>query len=147
MENLLTEILLFIMPTYTYFCQKCDKTFEMFFHIKDYDESIKPKCEYCNKCFTSRSYVEDVLTQSASVKKSDSELKTIGDLAMRNTEKMSDDQKAALYQKHNSYKEEKIETKPLPKGMSYMKKPPKPIWPGSKNKKKKRRLSNGWLYF
>lgn len=141
MEFIFTRVVLFIMPTYTYFCSDCDKSFELFFHIKDYTEN--PSCCYCSKLQTSRLYIEDVKTQSASVKKSDSELKTIGDLAMRNTDRMSDDQKAELYQKHNSYKEEKIETKPLPKGMSYMKKPPKPIWPGSQNKKNKRRLKNG----
>lgn len=129
------------MPTYTYICSDCNQNFELFSYIKDYIEN--PPCTYCSKLNTARSYVEDVKTQSASVKKADSELKTIGDLAMRNTERMSDDQKSELYQKHNSYKEEKIETKPLPKGMSYMKKPPKPIWPGSKNKKNKRRPTNG----
>jgi hypothetical protein len=64
------------------------------------------------------------------VKKADSELKTIGDLANRNADRMSEDQKRSLYMKHNDYKEHKIETKPLPKGMSYKKKPPKPLWPG-----------------
>lgn len=125
------------MPTYTYFCEDCDEKFEIFRYIKDYENT--PVCPKCSNINTNRLYVDDVITQSTSVKKMDSELKTIGDLAMRNTERMSDDQKAALYQKHNSYKEEKIETKPLPKGMSYMKKPPKPIWPGSRNIKKKRR--------
>lgn len=130
------------MPSYTYHCDSCSKSFELFFYIKDYKE--QPNCSYCNSIRTHRSYIDDVITQSASVKKADSELKTIGDLAMRNTERMSDDQKAELYIKHNSYKEDKIETKPLPKGMSYMnKKPPKPIWPGSKNQKIKRRPKNG----
>ena len=40
---------------------------------------------------------------------------------MRNTERMSDDQKAALHAKHNAYKETPS-TKPLPKGMSRLKK-------------------------
>jgi putative FmdB family regulatory protein len=129
------------MPTYTYSCEDCDEKFELFRYIKDYEDH--PSCPVCDGSNTSRSYVDDALTQSASVKKMDSELKTIGDLAMRNSERMSDDQKSELYQKHNSYKEDKIETKPLPKGMSYMKKPPKPIWPGSKNLKKKRRPKHG----
>lgn len=129
------------MPTYTYSCEDCSKKFEIFLRIKDYTD--RPNCSMCGGLRTSRSYVDDALTQSASVKKMDSELKTIGDLAMRNSERMSDDQKSELYHKHNSYKEDKIETKPLPNGMSYMKKPPKPIWPGSKNLKKKRRSKHG----
>lgn len=129
------------MPTYTYFCNKCNEMFELFYYIKDYQSN--PSCSKCLTKKTYRLYDVDVATQSVSIKKLDSELKTIGDLAMRNTDRMTEDQKAELHRKHNSYKEEKIETKPLPKGMSYMKKPPKPIWPGSLNKKKKRRSNNG----
>jgi len=59
-------------------------------------------------------------------------------LALRNSERMSEDQKIALYQKHNSYKENKEESSSLPSGMSRIKKPPKTVWPGSKDIKKKR---------
>lgn len=123
------------MPNYTYGCDSCGNEFEIFSYIKDYQSN--PICPQC-KAKSHRLYVVDVLTQSASVKKSDSELKTLGDLAKRNSDRMSDDQKISLYQKHNSYKEEKIETKPLPSGMSYKKKPPKPLWPGNNAKKKRR---------
>jgi len=114
------------MPTYTYYCEKCKKSFELFSSIREYDP--EPTCLLCKKTKAHRDYIVDVATQSASVKKSDNELKTIGDLAMRNSERMSNDQKTDLYIKHNSYKEEKTETKPLPKGMSRIKKPPKPKW-------------------
>lgn len=124
------------MPTYTYFCDNCNQSFELFFYIKDYDSN--PKCCHCNKQKTYRLYAADVLTQSASVKKADSELKTIGDLAMRNTERMSEDQKTDLYIKHNSYKEHTTESKPLPSGMKRMKRPPKIQWPGSMGKKQRR---------
>jgi hypothetical protein len=83
--------------------------------------------------------VDDVLTQNASVKKSDSELKTLGDLALRNSEKMSQDQKTELYHRHNSYKEDTTNYKNLPKGMSRVKKPPKPIWTDSGHIKQKRK--------
>lgn len=122
------------MPTYSYSCDSCKHSFEMFFYIKDYIES--PRCEKCNSTKTSRRYIDDVLTQSSSVKKSDSELKTIGDLAKRNSEKMSEDEKISLYHKHNSYKYENND-KPLPSGMSRIKKTPKPKWPGSKGKIKR----------
>ena len=124
------------MPTYSYSCDACDANFELFFYIKDYTD--KPKCPSCNSRSTYRLYALDALTQSSSVKKSDSELKTLGDLALRNTEKMSNDQKHHLYNKHNAYKE-KTSDKELPKGMSRIKKPPRPKWPGESTPKLKRK--------
>ena len=126
MEDLFTGILL-LMPTYSYSCNKCKTDFELFFSIKDYVE--RPKCSNCGSGSTNRLVAKDAATLNASVKKSDSELKTIGDLASRNRDRMSNDQKRDLSEKHNSYKKNKIETKHLPKGMKYIKKPPKPIWP------------------
>ncbi len=114
------------MPTYSYYCDSCNTDFELFFYIKDYIE--KPNCSICNSKKTHRSYIKDVSTQNTSVKKSDTELKTIGDLANRNRDRLSEDQKIALYEKHNSYKD-RTEDKPLPKGMSRMKKGTKTIWP------------------
>lgn len=114
------------MPTYSYICNKCNTEFELFAYIKDYIE--KPKCQYCGSKKTQRDLLKDASTQNGSVKKLDSELKTIGDLANRNRDRMSDDQKHELYKKHNDYKENK-EDKPLPKGMSRMKKGDKIIWP------------------
>jgi hypothetical protein len=87
-------------------------------------------------------YSADVLTQSASVRKSDSELKTIGDLARRNSDKFSEDEKHHLYQKHNSYKYDTNEMKNLPSGMTRINKPNKHKWPGS-TKKNKRKPNNG----
>ena len=123
------------MPTYTYECLKCKSNFELFFYIKDYQE--QPKCMNCGSENTNRSYISDVLTQSSSVKKSDSELKTLGDLAKRNSDRLSADEKLHLYNKHNSYKNEKSD-KPLPAGMSRMDKPTKTKWPGSKLKNKRK---------
>jgi putative FmdB family regulatory protein len=108
------------MPTYTYECTKCGNTFELFFHIRDYQES--PKCTKCSSKNTIRSYYCDIITQSMSVKKADSELKTIGDLANRNRDRLSQDEKTSLYIKHNQYKEQES-TKELPKGMSRIAKP------------------------
>lgn len=110
------------MPEYTYECDNCKSKFSVVSSIADYREH--PKCD-CGSKKTQRCYLEDCLTINGNVKKSDSELKTIGDLALRNTERMSDDQKTELYHKHNSYKDNKPD-KPLPNGMSRMKKPKKP---------------------
>ena len=113
------------MPTYTYLCDKCCKKFELFWLIKDYQEH--PKCEFCSSKKTNRYYQDDVASVMGCVKKSDSELKTVGDLANRNRDKMSEDQKKELFIKHNEYKESTQE-KPLPKGMSRLKKQSKRKW-------------------
>ena len=128
------------MPTYSYYCNSCKFNFELFFYIKDYND--KPKCLKCNEIDTHRRYADDVLTQSSSIKKSDSELKTIGDLAKRNSDRMSEDEKIHLYQKHNEYKNEPG-TKELPTGMNRIKKPAKPKWTNTMNKKAKRKTNNG----
>ena len=128
------------MPTYSYFCNKCNSEFELFSYIKDYKEH--PKCILCKSCQTDRRIVKDARTLNSSVRKADSELKTLGDLAQRNTDRMSDDYKQHLYMKHNSYKDEK-DLKPLPSGMSRMKKGTKIKWPGTNNIKSKRKPKNG----
>lgn len=114
------------MPTYTYFCDHCNNHVELFYHISDYQEN--PQCLLCQSPGMHRDYSTDIGTLSSSIKKSDGELKTIGDLANRNRDRMSDEQKQELYMKHNSYKH--IEpNKELPKGMSRIKKPiTKPKW-------------------
>lgn len=119
------------MPEYTFICDKCEDSFSIFARWHDLDDMVINKTVVCPNCRSksvSRDYIGDCSTISGSVKKSDNELKTIGDLANRNRDKMSDDKKIHLHQKHNSYKEE-VSEKPLPKGMSRMKKPPKTIWP------------------
>lgn len=113
------------MPNYSYVCDKCNKSFELFFYIKEYQEN--PVCINCSSKKTHRCYILDVATQTSSVKKSDSELKTVGDLANRNRDKMSDDHKQALYHKHNEYKEQQADA-PLPKGMKRLKKQNKIKW-------------------
>lgn len=127
------------MPEYSYICSKCNNKFSLISSINKYKEH--PACDKCgSEC--SRNYSIDLITLNASVKKSDSELKTIGDLAKRNSDRMSDDQKNALYMKHNSYKDES-DLKPLPSGMSRVKKGPKIKWPGTTGQKQKRKPKNG----
>ena len=112
------------MPEYSYICEKCDTTFSIISSIKDYTEKVK--CLVCNN-MCCRNYAEDLANLSTSIKLANSELKTLGHLAQRNTETMSEDQKNELYRKHNSYKEV-VSEKPLPKGMNRIKKPPKVKW-------------------
>lgn len=125
MESILTRLVLLIMPTYSYQCSKCKESFELFFYIKDYIET--PPCIKCKSKCTHRLYINDVLSQSSSVKKSDNELKTLGDLANRNRDRMSDDQKNELYKKHNDYKDNKPDSQ-LPKGMERIPKQKKIKW-------------------
>ncbi len=114
------------MPTYSFFCDGCKEKFELYLSLQQYDKS-KKICPSCNKDKkVSRLYVEDLLTLNTSIKKSDSELKTIGDLANRNRDKMSEDHKAHLGKKHNEYKEP-ASTKELPKGMSRLQRPKQKI--------------------
>lgn len=113
------------MPAYTYKCNSCNKKFEIVCSIRLYKEH--EECEFCKSKDTHRSYSDDMMSLSTSIKKSDSELRTLGDLAKRNSDRMSEDEKASLHKKHNYYKDNKPDA-PLPKGMSRVKKPPKTKW-------------------
>jgi len=81
------------MPTYSYHCTSCNSCFELFFHIKDYLSN--PICD-CGSTNTERNYLEDFSSITGSVRKSDNELKTVGDLANRNRDRMSDDKKEIM---------------------------------------------------
>lgn len=85
------------------------------------DYISNPVCD-CGSNNTERNYVQDFSSIIGSVRKSDSELKTVGDLANRNRDRLSEDQKLALQKKHNDYKEQQS-TKELPRGMSRLPKP------------------------
>ena len=113
------------MPTYTYKCPSCNKVFEILSSIKDYKDTVS--CCGCDCKKASRCLTQDVQTLNGSVKLGDNELKTLGHLAQRNTERMSEDQKQAIWEKNNAYKETPSE-KPLPKGMSKLKKQSKVKW-------------------
>lgn len=115
------------MPTYSFVCNKCQNIFELFYTFSAYDKAEFHQCDKCGSKDTERNYTEDALSINTSVIKADSELKTLGDLANRNRDKFSDDQKLDLHNKHNSYKEE-APAQELPSGMTRMKKPPKPKW-------------------
>jgi putative FmdB family regulatory protein len=111
------------MPSYSFVCEECDHHFEIFLSISNY-ENHKTKCVSCKSKKIFRNYNEDCSTITSSIKKSDSELKTLGHLAARNTDRMSEDQKQALKEKHNSYREESFQNG-LPAGMSKIQKPKK----------------------
>lgn len=126
------------MPAYSFTCLCCHTDFELFALIKDYEEH--PKCKKCKSKKTERRYIEDLLTLNTSVKKSDSELKTLGDLANRNRDRLSDDQKRELSTKHNLYREN-TPSQDLPSGMSRMKKQPKVKWTNNETKRTNKRTT------
>lgn len=114
------------MPSYTFICRSCSHKFEAFLNFSQYDTYV-PKCESCGKTTVDRSYSDDLTTISGGVIKGDSDL-TLGDLANRNRDRMSNDHKEHLYHKHNEYKDP-VFKKELPKGMSRLKKQKKIEWP------------------
>lgn len=103
------------MPDYTYVCDACGLKTEVYFSLKDYQENIECSCASTMR----RSYQDDLGGLTNSVIKTDDELKTIGDLANRNRDRLSNDEKAYLHKKHNAYKDDYSGFK-LPKGMSSM---------------------------
>ena len=121
------------MPEYTYRCENCDAIFSIFCSIKDYKETLNIKCQHCfKKSRAARNYTEDMKTINTSVIKGDGELNTLGDLANRNRDKLTEDQKVELHSKHNAYRDNQPSAD-LPKGMSRMQKPKHKIsWPKSK---------------
>jgi hypothetical protein len=124
------------MPEYTYFCEKCLTDFSTISSIYNYKSKIK--CNYCGR-LCERSYETDMPTINSSIKLGLNEIKTLGHLAQRNTETMSQDQKDDLYRKHNSYKEN-ISEKPLPQGMKRLKKQQKIQWTSEPTKKQRRKI-------
>lgn len=114
------------MPVYTFKCNKCNNSFELFATYQGYDK-LKPKCDSCQSSDVDRSYDIDMQNMVGSVVKSDSDIK-LGDLANRNRDRMSDDHKAHLYKKHNDYKDNNAALPKLPTGMSRMKKGKKTKW-------------------
>jgi len=107
------------MPEYTFVCEECESFFTVVCSISQYTD--KQQCEKCKSDKVYRSYQHDLANMSGSVIKSDSELKTLGDLANRNRDRMSDDHKQALFKKHNAYRDNPPEM-PLPKNMKRIKK-------------------------
>lgn len=118
------------MPKYSFLCESCGKSFHIDCSIKDYCDT-KIVCAHCNSDNISRDFQSDISSSYFSIKKHDSELKTIGDLANRNSERFSEDKKNYLFNKHNEYR--KDEHGKLPEGMTRIKKTKKINW--SKNGK------------
>jgi len=97
------------MPTYIYECENCKAMFECKHSIH---RPPRRKCPDCGK-FKLFRVIQPVM---GFVKKSDNQLKTLGDLASRNADRMSDDYKQHLTEKNRTKPVE--EPKELPRGMT-----------------------------
>jgi len=105
------------MPEYTFRCSACTHTFSIITTMVEYNDTQKcPVCKHIKSVH--RDYVSDLSTINTNVKLGDDDLK-LGHLAKRNSERLSNDEKAKITEKNNAYKNEES-TKELPKGMSRM---------------------------
>ena len=106
------------MPTYSYLCDRCGP-FEVKIPINDYDPKKATKCIKCG-LLSFRDFATDVISIHTYVNPGDGEVK-LGHLAQRNSERLSQDEKKHLDDKHNEYRRKKDGT--LPKGMKRFEKP------------------------
>lgn len=117
------------MPTYQFICEKCNCSFNINCYICDYD-AVKStlRCVSCKSNRIYRDYQKDNIMGHI-------EQKTIGSLADKNTDKMSEEQKLDLYLKHNDYLYNEPE-KELKPGMERIRKKPTklPIFTREKRK-------------
>ena len=103
------------MPTYTYFCSKCNDYFEKFSYFSDYaDKETCPECKTRKNVERALGY--DISTIHRNVIAGDNEI-TLGQLSDRNTKKMSRDEKIEKFYEQNKYKYEGPD-KELPAGMT-----------------------------
>jgi len=132
------------MPEYTFVCNTdkggCGHTFSMIMSMAEYSD--KQKCPSCKKIkAVCRCLEADLPTINTSVRRSDDQV-TVGELAKRNSERLSSDEKAHLTEKHNEYKYEEP-TKELPDGMKRMGSPKDRVAPKKqRTRDPKRRRKN-----
>lgn len=106
------------MPQYSFVCCQesggCGHTFEKYAKISDYEKQILNKRHKCPSCHKIKP-VRRELTPPLYV--GDSSPKTVGALADRNTDRMSDDHRESLMREHTKYLDAPFTGK-LPEGAS-----------------------------
>lgn len=114
-----------MITIYTFQCDNCSYILEKSMEISKY-KALK-KCPECKKNKMYRRY--DLDNISGAVRLANSEIKKLGHLAQRNTERMSQDQIDSIYRKNNAYKNKPNSAKKeLPSGMSRVEKPENITW-------------------
>lgn len=107
------------MPTYTFYCQECEKDFEIYFSLKDY--CGKAHCPTCSVVSEQRNLQSDLPVGSVVAR-------TLGTIAEKNTRELSKDKKDAMTAEFTAYLDDN-QKNPLPKGMKRIPKPDKaPKW-------------------
>lgn len=104
------------MPTYTFECtienDGCGYSWETFLLMSDYHPNNFPECPSCGQKEATRRNFE------ADLPRAKVETLTVGALAEKNSDRLSQDEKDAIWHRDNAYKFQP--TKKLPKGMKYM---------------------------
>ena len=132
------------MPEYTFLCDKdnggCGHGFSLVMPITEYSD--EQECPDCRKTEAVRRCLEvDLPTLNQSVRKGDNQI-TVGELAKRNSERLSSDEKTHLTYEQNKYKYEEP-TKELPKGMSRMGSPKDRVTPKKQRTRDPKKRNNG----
>lgn len=94
------------MPEYSYFCKECEESFSVVLSVASYEP--KQPCPRCGYPRAERALEDDWASLTGGVKLGDEQIK-LGHLAKRNSERMSDDEKAHLTYEHNKYRFEGYE--------------------------------------
>lgn len=104
------------MPTYTYTCPSCGD-FELYSSLQGYKEKVR--CPSCTK-----QSQRNLLVDAMSVIATGLGAQTLGSIADKNADKLSQDEKDLLNAKHNAYKDVPEEQlAPLPAGMKRVGRP------------------------
>ena len=121
------------MPFYSFLCDDCLFDFEANITIDEYDNLLsKIVCPNCLSRNVFRDYKSDNVSGGVV-------FKTLGAIADRNNERMSSDEKQALFLKHNDYR---FQPKPeLPEGMKRIDRE-KPFHDQPRRNKPKRQIKN-----
>jgi putative FmdB family regulatory protein len=104
------------MPEYSFRCDKCDRTFERFFHVKEYESELKKsKCPSCKSKKIHRDFLADNITPNYI--KGMHEATTLGELADKRCKKLGKQTVEGMREDFKTKKRNTLEEK-LPEGMT-----------------------------
>jgi hypothetical protein len=114
------------MPTYTYNCPEetggCGHQYEVFILMSEYNPQLPPVCPGCKtRTHVRRNFKVDISSTSSHI-----QTQTLGSLAEKNTNSMSEDARLAQWRKDNAYKFDDPPNEPkmkLPRGAKRLLKP------------------------
>jgi putative FmdB family regulatory protein len=86
------------MPTYTFQCSKCKKSFESFLSVPSYENKDFPNCPFCLNKRVARNFAADMKSINGFMVG-----QTLGSVADKNTSKMSDEAKKEQWLQDHDY--------------------------------------------